>query len=46
MSSIAMAADSTHGRKHKAKPSRQTNKEIRKQRLTNSKANSKQVKVS
>jgi len=46
MSSIAMAADSTHGHKHKAKLSRQSNKESRKQRVTNSKPNSKQVKVS
>ena len=41
-----MAADSTHGHKHKVKLSCQSNKDRRKQRVTNSKANSKQVKVS
>jgi len=45
MSSIAMAADSTHGHKHEAKISQQSIKEKRKQHVT-SRANSKQAKVS
>jgi len=45
MSSIAMAADSTHGHKHEAKLSQQSIKEKRKQHVT-SRANSKQAKVS
>jgi len=40
-----MAADSTHGRKHKAKLSQHSDKETRKQSAADSKVNSKQVKV-